>query len=62
MHIKDLQLRVNEKRKAIGLPEKTDEDFLQDVTAMQLSGKLKIENGDVTVIQQYPTMIYRSAR
>ena len=49
MNIKDLQQRVNDKRRAIGLVERTDAQL----------GMLKVDNGDVSVVRQYPNLIYR---
>lgn len=62
MNINDLRQRVNDKRAAIELPRLTKQQFLRAVCVMQNKGQLKIENGDVVAVIQYPTMIYRSPK
>ena len=47
MDIKELLRHVNDLRLKAGLSELTEEEFIIELTSMQVKGKVKIENGEV---------------
>lgn len=62
MDINVLRDRVNEKRKGLELPKLSRQRFLRIISIMQNNGQLIITNGEVILVVQYPTMIYRSPK
>ena len=51
MNIKELHKRINNQREKLGMPPINDEEFVSQISQLQLQGKIKIENGEVKPVK-----------